>query len=621
MDRIWRDIRYGFRTLIKSPAFTAAAVLSLALGIGVNTTIFTVIDTLFLNPLPVERGHELVAVSTVDANNGGTALGNLLPVSFPNYKDFRDSNTVFSATAAYTFPTPVSLASENHEPQPAFIELATGNYFTTLGVHPAAGRFFGTEADAAPGASPFLVLSHDAATRLFGGDGVMGRSVTINGSPFTVIGVAPQGFHGVNSLLGPDGWAPIMMYSEVLPSTFRTWIDERRALVFSVAARLKPGATIEQARDNLSAIATSLETMYPEPNRGRTTSVRPLAEATIFPGLREGLLLGSGVMMIIVSLVLLIACSNVANLLLARATSRGQEIAVRLALGARRAQLVRQLLTESLLLGLMGGALGLLFAQWSLRVISAARPPAVALNFVTFSLDRRVLLFTLGIALLTGLIFGLAPALHATRRAVVAGLKDNARGAGRERRIVRAGNLLIVGQVALSLIALITAALFLRSSQAAAHIDPGFDTTHVAVMTLSPGQLGYDQGHSEQFYRQLVERIPTVPGVTSAALATNLPLFGFVQRSVIVEGREQDPKAPPLLVTADAIDPGISPPRAFRSCAAATSPTRIARTRSRSPSSTKRWRSATGRARTPSASGSASTPNPRTATSSAWRRR
>ena len=243
---LWRDVRFGFRTLIKSPAFTAAAVLSLALGIGVNTTIFTVINTLFLNPLPVDRASDLVAVYTVDANNGTSPLSNLLQVSFPNYKDYRDTNGVFSSLAAYSFSMPTSLANGG-EPEQCFVELVTGNYFQTLGVKPARGRFFGPDEDKAPGASPVLVLSYGVWQRRFGSGDVVGKSVTVNGTPFTIMGVAPEGFHGVNAIFGPDGWAPTMMYPVVLPSTFKSWMDERRALLFNVAGRLKPGVSIEQA--------------------------------------------------------------------------------------------------------------------------------------------------------------------------------------------------------------------------------------------------------------------------------------------------------------------------------------------------------------------------------------
>jgi predicted permease len=553
MERLWTDVRFALRTFTKAPAFALTAVISLALGIGVNTTIFTIINTLFLNPLPVDRVSEIVAVYTLDKNNT-SQLGNVLQVSYPNYKDFRDRNSSFAAMAAYSFPIAGSL-STGGEGEPMFLELVTGNYFTTLGVRPILGRLISTDDDRVPGASPVLVLGHRTWQRQFGGkQDVLGRTVTVNGAVFTIVGVAPEGFRGVNSLFGPDGWAPTMMYRELLPSQFRSWVDERRALAFNVAARLKPGVTMDQAGAEMVALAKSLETEYPAPNQGRTITLRPLTSATIFPGVREALVLGGAVLMVIVGLVLLIACSNVANLLLARSTARSQEIAVRLALGANRSRLVRQLMTENVLLSLIGGAVGVLVAIWSLRVIWSTRPALAPQNFVEPRLDATVLAFTLGVSVLTGIVFGLAPAIQSSRASVVSTLKDNTRSAGRRRRTLGLGNLLIVGQVALSLVALITAALFLRSSQAASKIDPGFDTDHVAVMTVTPGQQGYDQPRGEQFYKDVGASVRAVPGVTAAAWGTNLPLFGFVQRSLFVEGRES---SPPVLTTTIDVDTGF----------------------------------------------------------------
>jgi predicted permease len=555
MERLWKDIRFALRTFARSPAFTAAAVLSLALGIGVNTAIFTLINTLFLNPLPVERASELVAVYTVDAKNS-SPFGNLLQVSYPNYKDFRDVNTVFTDLAAYSFPLPVS-ARIGPAPEQLFCEMVTGNYFQTLGVRPVQGRFFGPEDDQAPGASPVLVLSHSVWLRRFGGAAdVAGRTLSVNGAPFTIVGIAPPGFHGVNSLFGPDGWVPTMMSGQVLPAQSRDWMNERRALVFSLAGRLKPGVTIDQARANLAAVAKSLEQTYPLPNEGRSTSLRPLTEATIFPGVRDALLAGTTVLMTIVSLVLLIACSNVANLLLARATNRRQEIAVRLALGASRVRLVRQLVTESVLLGLMGGALGLVVALWTRNLIWSTRPPFFAQNFVDPQLDARVLVFALAVSIATGLLFGLVPAIASSRADVVTAIKDQSRAAGRPRRRFGLGNLLIVGQVALSLVALITAALFLHSSRNAAQIDPGFDIDHVGVMLVSPGQAGYGPDRAQQFFQAVSARVGAMPGVRSVSWSVNLPLFGGFSRTVFIEGHEADKQMAGMLTLANAVDVG-----------------------------------------------------------------
>jgi predicted permease len=494
-----------------------------------------------------------VAIYTTDARNS-SPFGNLLQTSFPNYQDYRDGNTVFSGLAAYSFPLNVS-ASIDSSPEQLFCEMATGNYFQVLGVRAVRGRVFGPEDDEVPGASPVVVISHSLWLRRFGGaETVVGRTFAMNGTPFTVIGVAPPGFHGVNSLFGPDGWVPTMMHGTILPSQLRTWMSERRALVFTLAGRLKPGVTIDRARANLTTIATSLEQTYPEPNGGRSTALRPLTEATIFPGVREGLLAGTAVLMAIVGLVLLIACANVANLLLARATSRRAEIAVRLALGASRRRLVRQLMTESVLLGLISGALGLVVAYWTRNIIWATRPPFFAQNFVDPQLDGRVLVFAVGVSLATGLIFGLVPALASSRTDVVRAIKDQSRAAGRPRRRFGLGNLLIVGQVALSLVALITAALFLRSSWQASQIDPGFDADEVGIMAVTPGQAGYDPDRAQQFFHDVRARVAAMPGVRHASWAANLPLFGGGSRTVFVEGREQDKQVSGILILVNAVD-------------------------------------------------------------------
>jgi predicted permease len=554
MERLWQDVLFALRTFRRSPAFVSAAVGSLALGIGVNTAIFTLVNTLFLNPLPVERASELVAVYTTDVKNR-SPFSNLLGTSYPNYLDYRDRNDVFSGLAAYTFPQQISLGVDGAA-EPSFFEMATGNYFDVLGVKPAAGRVFGPEHDGARGATPVIVLSHKLWQRRFAGAmDVVGRKVTVNGTPVTVLGVAPASFHGVNSLIGPDAWVPTSMSDQVLAAPYRSWMDERRALVFTLAGRLKPGRTIAQAGANLAVIAKSLEEAYPQPNEGRSTAVRPLTEATLFPGLRDGLMAGGAVLMVIAGLVLLIACSNVANLLLARATSRRQEIAVRLALGATRRRLVRQLMTESVLLGLVGGAVGLLVALWSRDAIWSTRPPFFAQNLVDPEIDGSVLAFAFVMALLTGVVFGLVPALASSRADVVTAIKDHSRAAGRRRRRFGLANMLIVGQVALSLVALITAALFLQSSRQAATIDPGFEVDRVALMMVSPGQQGYDVDRSGQFFRDVATKVGALPGVRSASWAANLPLFGGFSRTVFVEGREQDQSAGQLVLT-NAVDVG-----------------------------------------------------------------
>src|SRR5437773_2784659 len=312
METLWQDLCYAFRTIRRNPGFAAVAVLSLALGVGANTTIFTLLNAMLLAPLPVERPSELVAAYTVDQVTIG-GFGNQGPISYPNFKDFRERNEFLADMAAYAFPSQVSVITGT-TPQPAFVELVTGNYFSVLGVKAAKGRVFTAEEDVTRGGAPLAVVSYGFWQRRLGGDpSAVGKVMPLNGAPFTIVGVTPEGFKGINSLISPDMWVPSMMHAQVLPAQTRTWIDERRALLFFAAGRLKPGATLRQAEANLKTIASALEKEYPAPNKGRSATLRPLVEATIFPGIRDLFVLGGAVLMTVVGLVLLIACSNVAN--------------------------------------------------------------------------------------------------------------------------------------------------------------------------------------------------------------------------------------------------------------------------------------------------------------------
>ncbi len=553
MESFWQDVRYSLRSLGRSPAFTAAAVLSLALGIGANTTIFTLINTLFLNPLPVDRPADLVAVNTLDTKNT-TQFGNVMPLSYPNLVDLRDGNQALTGLAGYSMPTRLGLRVGRDEPEGAFTQLVTGNYFDVLGVRPATGRFFIPQEDRTPGTHPVAVLNHRYWQRRFGGRAdIVGRTIHLNTIEFTIVGVAPPGFMGITSLVGPDMWLPAMMAPALIANQGDRWITDRGALSFNGAGRLKPGVTRDQAAANLSTLAKGLERAYPGQNDGRGVSVLPLAEATIFPGMRQGMLLGGFVLMGIVGLVLLIACSNVANLLLARATSRRQEIAVRLALGAGRGRVIRQLLTESLVLGMFGGILGLLLGYWGRNLLWAFRPTIVANNFVELTIDGRVLAFTFVLSLMTGAIFGLMPALQASRAGVVDALKDM-RAAGRSGRGARLRHALVVGQMALSLVALVAAALFLRGIQRAYSIDPGFDADRVAVLSVNPQQAAYDKPRTEQFYRDVRERLAEVDGVESVTWAVNAPLWAKDYRRVSLEGQAQQDGTTAVLTLTNTVD-------------------------------------------------------------------
>jgi len=552
MRTLWQDLRYALRTLAKNRGFAIVAVISLALGIGANTTIFTLINAVFLNPLPARRVSELLAVLTVDATNPS-----VWTVSYPNYKDIRDGNEVFSGLAAYSFPNLLAMNASGEEPQQTFVEFVTGNYFDVLGLEPALGRFFLPEEDETPGSHPVAVLGHGLWSRRFGKDPrVLGSIVRLNGHPFTIVGVGPEGFKGVTVLFGPDLWVPTMMREQLAAVRVRDFFNDRRGLFFFVFGRLRTGASREQANANVAAIANALAQEYPEPNKGRSAKVMPLAEATLFPGFRDSFVLGGVVLMIIVGLVLLIACSNVANLMLAKAVSRQKEVAIRLSLGCGRWRLVRQLLTESALLGLLGGAVGLIVAFLGRDFISSFRPAFLANNILDLTLDSRVFGFALLISLATGLLFGLAPALAASRFSVVEALKEESRTAGRWRRL-SLRNALVVVQVTLSIVSLIAAGLFVRSSRRAHELDTGFETRRLGVMVVNPGQGGYDQPRAEQFYRSVLERVGGLPGLRSASWASNLPLFGGFLRSVFPEGLENQDGEKGVLVQTNIVEPGF----------------------------------------------------------------
>jgi len=540
MSTLLQDLRYGARLLLKTPGFTLIAALSLALGIGANTTIFTLINAVLLNPLPVEDPSQLASVWTTDERNQNSALG-FLQLSPMNYKDLRDKNEVFSGLAAHS-GLPLNITGGTGDPQQVFGEIVTGNYFGVLGAKPAIGRGFLPDEDQTPGAKLVCVLGYGEWQKRFGGEpSIVGRTISLNGQQFTVVGVMPQGFKGTNAIGAPAVWVPYMTYQQTTTGFFLELIrpDQRRGLVFNVTGRLKPGVSVRQAEANLKTLARQLEQEYPNDNKGRNVTLVPLAQATINPGFRGNIVAAGGLLMTIVALVLLIACANVANLLLARAAARQKEIAVRLSLGATRAQLIRQLLTEGTLLAVVGGAAGLMLAYWAQDVLWSFRPPFLQADAIDIHPDARVLLFTLGIALATGVLFGLAPAIQASRPDLVVELKEKTSAPTGSRSPLSLRNVLVAAQIALSLIALIGAGLFLRSLQNAQRINPGFDVERLATMSFDLGAQGYTEERGRQFQQRVLERAASVPGVQSATLASTVPLFaGGFARTVFLEGQD-----------------------------------------------------------------------------------
>ncbi len=527
------DLKYALRMLVKSPAFSVVAILSLALGIGANTAIFSLVNAVLLRPLPVEDPSRLVAVSTTDQRNPGN-----LPLSHLNFRDLRSQNAVFTDMAAVTFNQLNYNHGQESEQIPA--QIVGANYFAVLGAVPALGRGFLPEEEAR--VTPVAVLSHGFWERSFGSDpAVIGKTMTLNRMPYTIVGVAPKNFAGVLLGGGPAVWLPLSRNLAPVPE----WYETRRGLFLFSVARLKPGVTVEQARSNLRTVFAQLEQNFPVENKGRSATAVPVLEARLNPnGLGDGrIVTQSSLLMIVVGIVLLIACANVANLLLARSSKRRREIAIRLALGARRSRLIRQLLTESLLLSLLGGAAGMALAYWTLNAIVAAK---LTLPFpvdqAALAIDPRVLGYTAGLAILTGVLFGLAPALQASRPDVVPVLKNELVPAAAAHRGLRGffalRQILVVIQVALSLIALIAAGLFLRDLRHSQRIDTGFETRGVLSVTFSLLREGYTPERGQVFYDQVVQRAAGIAGMQGAAIASAPPLAGGLLRSVFPEGAD-----------------------------------------------------------------------------------
>ncbi|HYK92250.1 MAG TPA: ABC transporter permease [Acidobacteriota bacterium] len=557
MSDYFRDVRYAIRMLAKSPLFTAVAVLSLALGIGANTTIFTLVNRVLLSPLPVREPSRLVSFFTTDARNTGQ-YSNFMPTSYLNYRDYRDQNQVFSGLAAYQ-RLALSLCTGG-EPVQILGELVTGNYFDVLGVQPAVGRFFSytPQEDEQLGAHPFVVLSHSLWEARFGADrNLVGHTIILNRRNFTVLGIASKGFRGINAVGGPDVWVPFSMHDELLTGFERENFAERRALLWSIVGRLKTGVAVGQANAAAATIARQLEQAFPRENDSRSAVLLPVNEATFFsPDFRNSIAGGGAVLMAVVGLVLLIACANVANLLLARATGRQREIAVRISLGASRSRLIRQLMTESVLLALAAGAAGLLLAQFSRDLLWSLRPAFLAAGALDLSLDSGVLIFTFGISLATGLLFGLLPALQLSRPDLAVALKDRAGQPGQSNRLFGVRGLLVIAQVALSFIALIGAGLFMRSLQNARHIDPGFQTANLAMLSLDTGAEGYSDARAEEFHRQITARVGGLPVTQSVAIAAVPPLSGGISRTVFREGVDTSDRRNGKLTPLNQVSPG-----------------------------------------------------------------
>lgn len=511
------EIRIAWRTLARRPLFTLAAVVTLALGIGLNSAVFSAVHALLLRPLPgVVEPDRLVQLYR--AYPGDFVYGSN---SIPHYLDLRERGDAFSGVALWTF-LPVNLSTGDHN-EMTMGELVSANFFEVLGVRPVLGRTFLPEEDVGIGAHPVAVLSHSAWRTRFGGDpGVVGREIRLNGQPYTVIGVAPAEFQGPVPIVTPVLWAPLTMQPQ-LQARESLW-ESRGNNQFNVVARLKPGVTVEQARESMGALHLALAREHPEQYEGGGITVVPQTEAGIHPQMAAAQVGISAVIMGVVALLLLLACVNVANLFLARARERRREMAIRLSVGARRSDLIRQLLTESLLLSLIAGVAALGLARVAIGLANGIRLPIDFPIAFGLELNGPVLLFTFGVAVAAGALFGLVPALDASRPELVSGLKSEA---GTETSGIRRSRLsrgLVVAQIALSLVLLVSAGLFLRSLERATRMEKGMDAENLLIASVDPSLQGYDAARTRAFFDELVGRVRALPGVRAAAVGEIVPL-------------------------------------------------------------------------------------------------
>lgn len=528
MSTLLYDLRYALRLLRKNPLFTFIAVFTLALGIGLNTAVFSAIEALLLRPLPgVDQPDQLVQLYR---NYPGFEYGSN---SVPHYLDVRNRGTdAFSGVAVWDY-APVNLSAGGRTER-IFAQMVSANFFTVLGARIERGRGFTADEDTKPGAHPVAVVSHAAWQGLFGADPqIVGRTILLNGHRYTVVGVTEPAFRGPVPIVAPMMWVPLMQVAEIEPGHARS-LDSRDWSYLSVIARLKPGVTPDAARDRMKALVAQLRELYPDQYKQSGILLLTQAEGGIHPKFKGAQVGLSSVMMVVVFLLLLIACVNVANLFLARARHRSREMAVRLSLGAGRSRLVRQLLTESLVFSLVAGAAGVVVGWGVIGIVNHIRLPIAIPVDADLRLSVPVLAFALVVSLVTGLLFGLAPALQATRPSLVPALKGEAPAGGARSRMSRP---LVVAQMALSLILLVCSGLFLRNLRAATQLDKGFTSDGALIASLDPGLQGYDRARASVFFGRLVERLRAMPSVRAVGLGEQLPLgLGSSQMGIAVPG-------------------------------------------------------------------------------------
>ncbi len=513
MDSFWQDLRYGVRVLRKSPGFVLVAALILALGIGANTTIFSMLKGVFLRPLPgVPHSDQIVVVAMT--SRGGQPWS----ISYPDYKDMRDRNTLFSALAAESIEA--MNVTINQKPERIWGEIVSGNIFSMFGMKAERGRLLTPDDDRAPGGSPVAVISYGLWQTRFGSDPeVAGKTLRIGQQTFTIVGVSPRGFQGGVVGVALDVFVPMAMQKQVMNSD--DMLEQRNSHWLIVQGRLKPGVSVRQAQAAMNVLGAQIAKEYPNDEIARRAVALPLwkspfgSQNYLLPVLTAGLA--------VVGIVLLVACANVASLMLAKAAGRHREMAIRLAVGASRWRLVRQLLTESVMVSLLGGAAAVVLSLWPAGFLAQLRMPTPFPIVIDTSFDGLVFGFTFVVAVLSGVIFGLAPALQASKVNLVPALKEETTSWLFRRSRMRSG--LLVGEIALSLGLLICATLVWKSQASAGHINPGFDARNVELLSMDLDSSGYDRVRGTEFYRRLIEKVKALPGVEEASVAHRLPLL------------------------------------------------------------------------------------------------
>jgi predicted permease len=552
LERFWQDVRYGCRMLGASPGFTAVAVLSLAIGIGANCAIFSFADALLFRPLPVARPGEVFTVgstSSLEALNASSLVS-----SYRDYVDIRDRNKTFEGLAAFTYLTAGFATDPKLTPKLKMGMLVSGNLFPLMKVEPTIGRSFRPEEDQVPGRDAVVVLGRTMWEKEFGSDpDVLGRTVRINGVECTVIGVAPSAFTGMNQYVRSDFFAPLMMSPRLINDKKTASLEARDARNLTLKGRLRTGVTQAAAQTELTTIAADLQRAYPDTNRNRGLTVRTELQARIAQDPPDAMLIA--MLSTLALAVLLVACGNVAGLLTSRAPVRAREMALRLAIGAGRGRLIRQLVTESLLVAILGGALGLGVGYAGMVLFRQIEIPTELPVMLAFQMDRRALLFSLVVAVASAVIFGIVPAIQASRTDLTAVMKaGDAVKPGRRRRWGR--TILVGAQVAVSVVVLVVAMFMYRGFGAELAGGPGYRIDHLLMMGLDPSLVRYTEAQSQQFFDQVAERARAVPGVKTVTMTTAIPMLNDTIGAVTIapEGFQFPPGKENVTILASMVD-------------------------------------------------------------------